>query len=715
MNKTFEEFQNAFFEETEEHLTILNENLIALDMDKKGKNGMNAVFRILHTLKSSAAAVGLHDLGKLAHTAEDLIQNARSGKLQLNERIMDLLFEVLDKTQQYITQLRDTKELDIDLEPLVKKIDKVNSERSRNKTKTKMDSKSGKLNHTFQLTIRDKTTIKKAEKEGKSCLALAFAIDYREKIKWLRVELVLNGLEEFSDIITTFPNKRLMTSDDFDGRFTVVVVSKEQASWIKQSVDIDLVKLSRISKVTDLEKPIPMAKKTEQKSSEDSDETNGDSLENQAIVSQTIRIPVKRLDHLLHLAGELAIINSGLKILENRLEDIPGLGEIHADMNHLSDDLNKISSDMQNGIMKARMIPVGSLFNQFKRIVRDLSRKENKEAELIIQGGDTELDKNVIDLMGDPLMHMVRNAVDHGIETSKVRQKKNKPARGVITLSASQSGNHIIISLQDDGRGIDIEKVKEIAVRSGLADRRYINEMNESEIIKFIFEPGFTTMEKVSAVSGRGVGLDVVKNGIAALNGSVQVRSEMGKGTEFCIILPLTLAMTTVVVVKRQVSLYGIPILDIDESIKIRREEIEDHECIKVLMHRDKVLPIIDLKDIFSGNKSIYKNDITLQSDDKSNDKVYDGGLIPVLIVRAMDEEVGILVDQIMGKEDVMLKPLEANYRSVNGISGAAVMGDGKIVLVIDTLKVLSQFADKKPVLEEVMNSDMNSGKVLKG
>lgn len=697
MSKDFNEFRKTFIAETEEHLLILNEHLIAMEKNKKKKEHIDTIFRVLHTIKSSAAAVELNDLAGYTHTAEDLVQNIQNDKIQLDIVIIDLLFEIGDQLQQYINMVKKKQESVIDLDPAIDKINKINSEWHVNKTKSTRITKSVKQQEKFRLTKKHKALISREKKKGEICYAIGFEIDPQEQIKGLRARLITNHLKDFSQLVACFPDEKTIMSKIFDGRFSLILLTNKKSAQIKKMVDVDLIKTFQIHKVIDTGKFIRLVKKTEiQEVSAESKEVNeGNSSGMDPLsTSQTIRIPVKRLDNLLHLVGELAIINSGLKIQEKKLQDLSGAGDIYHEMNLLTDNLIKISSDLQNGVMKARMIPVSMLFNQFKRIVRDLSRKENKDIDLIIQGGETELDKNVIDTICDPLMHMVRNAVDHGIETSKERRKKGKSDRGIVTLSAAQSGNHIIISLQDDGQGIDIDKVKDFALQKGLMDEDHIDEIGTAEIIKYIFEPGFTTTRKVSAVSGRGIGLDVVKTGIKSLNGSIQVSTDSGKGTEFRIILPLTLAITTVVVVESNANLYAVPILDIQESIKIKPSDINDKECVKVIQYRDEVLPVINLRDLFQKEDGISEN--------KGNE------YIPVLVIRVMNNKVGIMVDRVLSKQDVMLKPLETHYRSVKGISGAAVLGDGRIILVLDTLQVLSDFIDKKQVTSMELKSSVS-------
>ncbi|MBN2414478.1 chemotaxis protein CheA [bacterium] len=687
MSKTYAEFRDSFFEETEDHLTILNDNLIHLEKDKKSKSHVDAIFRVLHTLKSSAAAVGLNDLGIFTHTAEDLVQTVQNGTIMLDDVIMDVLFETHDTLQYYIGKAKQGQESDIDLRPMTNKILQITTEWAG--MKEAGEEVLAPPSHSFTLQKKEKSIIKKERKTGSRCYALVFEISDEERIKSLRADLILNLLKKKTNVVARYPEDEVIRSNTFDGTFCVVVMSRVRQSELEETADVDLLRSLQITEIIDPEVPIEFrqtGEKVQEALYAPAAGEDGSELD-QITVSQTIRIPVKRLDDLLHLVGELVILNSGLKTLEKTIATGGTTNDSHYELSLLTDNLAKISSHLQNSVMKARMIPIGPTFNNLRRVVRDVSRTENKDVDLVLSGSSTELDKNVIDSIGDPLRHMIRNAVDHGIETPALRSRQGKAARGTIVLSAAQLGNHVRISMKDDGQGIDLEKVKSTAAKLGLAPTSTLDLMDEDDILQYIFEPGFSTSGRVSSVSGRGVGLDVVKTAISALNGSVTVSTAPGEGTEFTIVLPLTLAITTVVVIESAGEKYAVPILDIQETIKIAYSEISTHDCVNVISHRDSLLPLIDLRE-------------TLNPGSRKTEPAGGHALMPVLVINVLEEHIGIIVDRILGKQDVMLKPLETHYRSVNGISGAAVMGDGSIVLVIDSLRLLRSAGSTPDIAE---------------
>jgi two-component system chemotaxis sensor kinase CheA len=378
----------------------------------------------------------------------------------------------------------------------------------------------------------------------------------------------------------------------------------------------------------------------------------------------------------MHLVGELVVANSALRKLERQIQSVHRDDTIAHEMNLMVDKFAKLSTSLQSRILKTRMLPIRTLFNQYNRVVRDLSMKEDKDIELIIEGEETELDKKVIDAMGDPLTHLIRNAVDHGIETPADRRRQGKPGQGTIHLTAAQSGHHIVISIKDDGKGLDVQKIREKVIERGFMSLDLANEMSDTDIMNVIFEPGFSTADQISSVSGRGVGLDVVNNTISSLNGSIQIESHPGEGTEFIIHLPLTLAISTVIVVESGETFYGIPISEIRETVKIPASEINSRKAIHILKWADRVIPVLSLDQIMEGSR---KNDLKMDAH----------GNISIIIVSYRDREIGLIVDRIIGKQEIVMKPLEEHYKSIRGLSGAAILGDGTVILISDVLGIL--------------------------
>ncbi|HEX9935042.1 MAG TPA: chemotaxis protein CheA, partial [bacterium] len=381
------------------------------------------------------------------------------------------------------------------------------------------------------------------------------------------------------------------------------------------------------------------------------------------------------------MVGELVVIGAGLKHFERRMKELGEPDILVSELDTLNDELGKVSNALQRRVLKTRMLPVDVLFSQYARVVRDLTKRDGKEIDLVIRGGETELDKKVIDAMGDPLTHVVRNAVDHGIETGKERARQHKPPRARLELTAEQAGNRIVITVKDDGRGIDLEKVRRKAVKMGLLHADGGEMIGENELLNVLFEPGFSTADEVTLVSGRGVGLDVVKNIVSSMNGHVQIRTKAGVGTTVVVTLPLTLAVSSVFVVESSGNRYGIPLGHVIESAKIPEDEIRGKACAPAVQLRDRIIPIVGLNDVLDGSSGQVVPDAH--------------GMVPIVVASHMDREIGLTVDRILGKQEIVLKSLEENYKFVRGLSGVAILGDGSIVLVVDTLQMIAMHRER--------------------
>lgn len=679
MHDIFGEYRVSFLEETEEHLEKLNGDLIAFEKNPHDTHLIDNIFRIMHTLKSSAAAVGMESLSEFAHKTEDLIQQFRSGTLKVNEDVIDTLFTVFDQFKSYIELAWEDRETEINFTPLIQRIHTFYQKEEKTKA---IHPKKMIEEDTFTLSTQEKRLIRK---ENRRLFLVHIQIDSAEQMKWLRAELILNHMNKIGKIIRIIPEKAYFQSNQFTGHFSVVLTTGLKSAEVKKAITIDLVKMIRIDRITNIDSPIthhvkysPVRSDTISPNIQKSD---SNSSGRRMTAENSIRVPIKKLDDLMHLVGELVVANSGLKLLEKRMNESFKNESLVHEMNALNDKLIKVSADLQKSVLTTRMLPVDTIFNQYIRVVRDLSKKENKDIDLIIMGRETEVDKKVIDAMHDPLTHLIRNAVDHGIETPEERIRNNKPQRARIELSAQQAGNHILITIKDDGRGIDLEKVKNRAIQQGFISSDMAQTITKNELLNILFQQGFSTSDKVSSMSGRGVGLDVVSNMVNRLNGSVNVQTSIGKGTEFEIILPLTLTIITVIVAESNGHRYGIPVNDIRKSIKIPEKDIENRECVCALNLGNRVIPVIGINDVLDNGQSQLKVD--------------KHGLVPIIVISYAEKEVGLIVDRILGKQEIVLKSLEKNYRSIQGLSGAAILGDGSIILVIDTLRMIQIYSEQ--------------------
>jgi len=673
MHDIFDEYKIAFLEETQEHLTRLNDDLIALEKNPADTGLINSIFRVLHTLKSSAAAVGFNELSSFAHRAEDIMQQIRNRQRKITPKIVNLLFQVFDKIQLFINQVQsgqsDKQIFSDTLQQLM-----VYKSRQRRTPPRKLKVPSASISG--QLPDEIQTYLHQISEKNKILYEILVQIDQAEPIKWLRAELVINHAKKLGDLISIIPDKSTFQSDSFEGQFTLFLASRQKAETIQKKITIDLME------VTEIQTIIQDDNSTGEHSSslqiEDHKKPLNYYQSNKS--TTTIRVPVKKLDNIMHLVGELVVANSALRILEGQIRHIHHDDEISHEMNLITDKFAKLSTALQSRVLKTRMLPIHILFNQYSRIVRDLSQNESKKIDLLISGGETELDKKVIDAMGDPLTHLIRNAVDHGIESTLERKKKGKPTHGTIRLSAAQAGNHIVISIKDDGKGLNLDKIRKKAIEKGFIKETMAAAMTSSEIMNMIFEPGFSTAEKVSSVSGRGIGLDVVNNIISGLNGTVQIESVPDQGTEFFITLPLTLAVSTVISVEAGQSRYGIPINDIRETIKVPENTFKTRQCIQALNWGNRVIPVLGLDQILDNKQARLPKDIH--------------GNVPIIIVQYREREVGLVVDRILGKQEIVMKPLEEHYKSIRGISGAAILGDGAVILITDVLGILQIVRD---------------------
>lgn len=683
MHDIFGEYKIHFLEEAGEHLEALNEDLIAFEKNPSDRALVDNLFRIMHTMKSSAAAVGMDGLSELSHRAEDLIQPFRSGSLKVGREVIDLLFSVFDRMKTVVSLAWENRESEMDFSDLVGRMDAVHTIGGK-ATGASAQPPDSIREETILLSAHEKASI---EKNKHPVYMVHVQIDPAEPIKWLRAELILNHMAGVGRIIRIVPDKIHFQSNVFAGHFSVVLTSRRTPPDIEKAITTDLIKAIRIDWIKDIHAPIEHHVRHSFIKPDAADAQKGkpEASAKRITSENSIRVSVKKLDDLMHLVGELVVANSALKFLEERLDDRIRNDSLVHEMNALNDKLVRVSSDLQQGVLKMRMLPVETVFNQYMRVVRDLSKKEKKDIDLVIRGRETEVDKKVIDVLHDPLTHLIRNAVDHGIETPEERLRKNKPPRARIELRAEQTGNHIRISVLDDGRGIDLEAVKNKAVQKGLLSRDQAASASENELLNVLFQPGFSTSGRVSSMSGRGVGLDVVSNAVKDLNGSVAVRTRPDRGAEFHIVLPLTLSILTVIVVESDGNRYGLPVNDIRETVKIPEAQIENRECVKAVYWGGRIVPVIGLSDVL---------------DNRNNPlPTCKYGLIPIVLISYEDRELGLIVDRVLGKQEIVLKSLENNYKSIQGLSGAAILGDGSVILVIDTLKVIHIYKEHNTAL----------------
>ncbi|UOR92206.1 chemotaxis histidine kinase/response regulator CheAY2 [Helicobacter pylori] len=670
LQEIMEDFLIEAFEMNEQ----LDQDLVELEHNPEDLDLLNRIFRVAHTIKGSSSFLNLNILTHLTHNMEDVLNRARKGEIKITPDIMDVVLRSIDLMKTLLVTIRDTgsdtnngKENEI--EEAVKQLQAITSqnlEGAKEGTKEAPQKENEKEAKKENIKENQENKAKAPTAENSASdnpLADEPDLDYTNM-----------STEEVETEIERLLNKR--QEADKERR-----AQKKQEAKPKQEV---------APKTETPKTETPKAPKTETKA-----KAKADTEENKAPsigVEQTVRVDVRRLDHLMNLIGELVLGKNRLIRIYGDVEERYDGEKFLEELNQVVSSISAVTTDLQLAVMKTRMQPVGKVFNKFPRMVRDLSRELGKSIELIIEGEETELDKSIVEEIGDPLIHIIRNSCDHGIEPLEERRRLNKPETGKVQLSAYNEGNHIVIKISDDGKGLDPVMLKEKAVEKGVISERDAEGMSDREAFNLIFKPGFSTAKVVSNVSGRGVGMDVVKTNIEKLNGIIEIDSEVGVGTTQKLKIPLTLAIIQALLVGVQEEYYAIPLSSVLETVRISQDEIYTVDGKSVLRLRDEVLSLVRLSDIF-------KVDAILES----NSDVY------VVIIGLADQKIGVIVDYLIGQEEVVIKSLGYYLKNTRGIAGATVRGDGKITLIVDVGAMMDMAKSIKVNITTLMNESENT------
>ncbi len=671
LQEIMEDFLIEAFEMNEQ----LDQDLVELEHNPEDLDLLNRIFRVAHTIKGSSSFLNLNILTHLTHNMEDVLNRARKGEIKITPDIMDVVLRSIDLMKTLLVTIRDTgsdtnngKENEI--EEAVKQLQAITSQ---NLEGAKEAPKKENQEEAKKENIKENQ-----ENKAKSPTAKDFASD-NPLADEPDLDYANMSTEEVEAEIERLLNKR--QEADKERR-----AQKKQEAKPKQEVSPK----TETPKTETPKTETPKAPKTETKA-----KAKADTEENKAPsigVEQTVRVDVRRLDHLMNLIGELVLGKNRLIRIYGDVEERYDGEKFLEELNQVVSSISAVTTDLQLAVMKTRMQPVGKVFNKFPRMVRDLSRELGKSIELIIEGEETELDKSIVEEIGDPLIHIIRNSCDHGIEPLEERRRLNKPETGKVQLSAYNEGNHIVIKISDDGKGLDPVMLKEKAVEKGVISERDAEGMSDREAFNLIFKPGFSTAKVVSNVSGRGVGMDVVKTNIEKLNGIIEIDSEVGVGTTQKLKIPLTLAIIQALLVGVQEEYYAIPLSSVLETVRISQDEIYTVDGKSVLRLRDEVLSLVRLSDIF-------KVDAILES----NSDVY------VVIIGLADQKIGVIVDYLIGQEEVVIKSLGYYLKNTKGIAGATVRGDGKITLIVDVGAMMDMAKSIKVNITTLMNESENT------
>ncbi|WP_231204205.1 chemotaxis histidine kinase/response regulator CheAY2 [Helicobacter pylori] len=681
LQEIMEDFLIEAFEMNEQ----LDQDLVELEHNPEDLDLLNRIFRVAHTIKGSSSFLNLNILTHLTHNMEDVLNRARKGEIKITPDIMDVVLRSIDLMKTLLVTIRDTgsdtnngKENEI--EEAVKQLQAITSqnlEGAKEGTKEAPQKENEK-----EVKKEAKEEIKEnQENKAKAPTAKDFASD-NPLADEPDLDYTNMSAEEVEAEIERLLNKR--QEADKERR-----AQKKQEAKPKQEEQAKPKQEVAPTKETP-KTETPKAPKTETKA-----KAKADTEENKAPsigVEQTVRVDVRRLDHLMNLIGELVLGKNRLIRIYGDVEERYDGEKFLEELNQVVSSISAVTTDLQLAVMKTRMQPVGKVFNKFPRMVRDLSRELGKSIELIIEGEETELDKSIVEEIGDPLIHIIRNSCDHGIEPLEERRRLNKPETGKVQLSAYNEGNHIVIKISDDGKGLDPVMLKEKAVEKGVISERDAEGMSDREAFNLIFKPGFSTAKVVSNVSGRGVGMDVVKTNIEKLNGIIEIDSEVGVGTTQKLKIPLTLAIIQALLVGVQEEYYAIPLSSVLETVRISQDEIYTVDGKSVLRLRDEVLSLVRLSDIF-------KVDAILES----NSDVY------VVIIGLADQKIGVIVDYLIGQEEVVIKSLGYYLKNTRGIAGATVRGDGKITLIVDVGAMMDMAKSIKVNITTLMNESENT------
>ena len=700
------QYLSVFLDEAKEHLQSLNDNIMVLEQDPENEDCINEIFRSAHSMKGMAGTMGYTRMQNLTHDMEDVFSDVRAGKIKIKSEMIDVLLQCLDAIQGYVDNITENQD--------------EGTEEHQNIIKALADIRSGNTGaeaaasdgaaeasesaesaapavepgadpasdyRAIKLDSSARTTLEEAKSQGKNVFGVTVHIQESCILKAARGFLVFKGIEEIGEIVVSEPNTQDIEDEKFDFSFSLVIItdeSKEKVMEIVKSVsevagcecgefDLDAEKAAAeeapepapaaaaapaaVPAQGAAPAPAPAAGKAPA-----AGPAGGKKPLGKPVVNRTVRVDIEKLDVLMNLVSELIIAKNSLISAANTS------GVSNGNVNEQIEYLESVTTNLHESVMKVRMVPIESVLQKFPRMIRDLNKTLGKKMELTMTGEDTEMDRTVVDEIGDPLMHLIRNSADHGIEAADIRAQRGKPEVGQIFLHAFQDGNSVVIEVGDDGNGIDAEAVKNKAIEKGIVTPEQAALLTEKQCVELLFHPGFSTAKQVSEISGRGVGLDVVKSKVESLSGEVSVNTKLGVGSTWVIRLPLTLAIIQALMVIVGEEKYAIPLDSIQSIEDVSPSDLKLVENKEVINLRGSVTPIIRLNEVLD----------TASTKSPEDDMV-------VVIARKGDQQIGLVIDELMGQQEIVIKPLGKYTNKCKLISGATILGDGEIALILDT------------------------------
>ncbi|EJO5346094.1 chemotaxis protein CheA [Clostridium botulinum] len=683
------QYMSMFLEESMDNLQTLNDSLLQLEQEPDDIDKLNEIFRVAHTIKGMAATMGFNEMSELTHKMEDVLSNFREGDLKVTQNVVTVLFKCLDTLEQMVNNISEEVDEKVPIDHIIEELEKAAkgdiSAEEENKETVEQSIEESKDEEVSNIPLNeyDLNVIKQAEDKGFNALKIKIVLSENTLLKSARAFLIFKNLEEYGEVIKSFPIAEDIENENFDFEidliylttknkeeiYDILVNISEVDNVMVDNVDVQLKREEKIESSEVKEKVKEQINNTDAKKTGNENEnkksktdaakpkTNKRSARakegSHKKAHQSVRVDLERLDKFMNMVSELVIHRT-------RLEQISTNHKL-TDLNETLEQVARTTSDLQDLVMKIRMLPLDIVFNRFPRMVRDLSVELDKEMELIVQGADTELDRTVIDEIGEPLIHLIRNAADHGIESREERVKSGKDPVGKIRLIAYQEGTKAVIKVEDDGGGVPVDKVKAKAERIGISTEG----MSDNDIRNLIFAQGFSTNEQVTDISGRGVGMDVVKTKITALGGTVDLISEEGKGSSFIIRLPLTLQIIQALLVKVGTETMAISLGYIDRVIDYEKDIIKKTNNKEVIIYRGNVIPFVRVNEKLGLKES-------------ENDKKY------IVIVKSGEKTVGLLVDGLLGQKEIVIKPFGKTLQGLKEYIGATILGDGLVTLILD-------------------------------
>lgn len=680
----------VFLDEAEEQLQAMEAGILKLEKEGENPEHLQEIFRAAHTLKGSSATLGHKKMAEVTHSMENVLDKLRKGKLALTTAVGDTLLACLDVLQAFKEEIATGEESGVGTAEIIERLALIDGGGAVAKSEPVAPAQAAvalpALEGLPALSDQEGQALAAAQQAGKAPWLLVLALDKNSPMPAVRAFQSLLAVGDVGEIIRSWPTQQEVEEDRIGEELKVLFATKAPEEKVRAVVsavpDVTITTLAPLAQapvtvpapvVAEAAAAVMVMEATAESGAGESKKTPDAKIAKSE--SRTVRVNVEVLDNLMSLVGELVIERTRLGQVLTRLEMDKEGDEIVQVMSSALAQISRMTSNLQDEIQRARMLPVENLFRKFPRMVRDTAQKANKEVEFVVLGQETELDRSVIEEIGDPLMHLLRNAVDHGVESPMDRLRVGKPAKGTVILEAFHEENHIIISVRDDGRGMDPNRIRASAVRKGLISEEAARRMPDSEAVNLVWAPGFSTADKVTDISGRGVGLDVVHRNIEKLNGSVEIKSEVGKGTEFRVKLPLTLAIIRSLQVEVVGTTYCIPLSSVVETDRIPVGQIQTVRGREVIVKRGDVIPLLRLVEAFELERP-------------------EGYAEPeeffVVIVSVMGKQIGLVVDNLIGEGDVVIKPLGKFIGDVPGISGATIMGDGDVAIILDISSLIN-------------------------